>query len=117
MCSSSGAEARNLPAQYGAAEAAPCHRRTSCPRAPTRLELHCDILPLSRGVELEKLSRLETEHTRDNVAGKGLHFGVEVAHDRVVVAASFLQRVLDLVERILQRLELLVRLQLRICFG
>src|SRR5437762_9809544 len=68
-------------------------------------------------LELEVLALGEVEHGRDDVGGNGVDRRVEVAHDRVVVAARVLDGVLDLSERGLELREVLVRLEVRVRLG
>src|SRR5688572_16502378 len=84
------------------------------PSAPERDARH---LSVPRAVELEVPARRKQEERRDDVGRKGLHRGVQVAHDRVVVAARVLDRVLDVAERPLELDEVRVRLEVRIRLG
>src|SRR5207249_9906238 len=70
-------------------------------------------LPLLRAIELEVPPRMELEERCDEVRRESLHRGVQVAHDRVVVAARALNRVLDLAERPLELDEVRIRLEVR----
>src|SRR2546428_6887378 len=65
---------------------------TSARAIPSAPERDAGRLPLSGAVELEVSPRVELEEGRDEVRREGLHRGVEVAHDRVVVAAQTLDR-------------------------
>src|SRR2546427_5756226 len=68
-------------------------------------------------VELEIPPLGEPEEQRDLVGGKAVDRRVEVADDRVVVAARALDRVLDLLERRLEVAEVLVGLEVGIRLG
>ncbi len=82
-----------------------------------RLELHVGNGAFGGIGDLKELPLLEVEHPRNDVGRERLNFGVEVAHHGVVVTARILQRVFQLGERLLQRLELGVGLQVGIGFG
>src|SRR5438552_12873019 len=90
---------------------------TSARAIPSAPERDAGRLPLSGAVELEVSPRVELEEGRDEVRREGLHRGVEVAHDRVVVAARVLDRLLQLAERPLELDEVRVRLEVRIRLG
>src|SRR5206468_8120248 len=89
--------------------------RTCCAgwRVPPWSELYSDVFALGSSC-LEELPRREAEHPRDEVRREAGDLCVQVAHHRVVVAARFLQGVLEFAERVLQALELSGGLQLRI---
>src|SRR5262245_50432519 len=74
-------------------------------------------LTLFGSVELEVLTLGEAEEQRDLVGREAIDGGVEVAHDRVVVAARALDRLLDLAQRSLQLAKALIGLQLWIRLG
>ena len=59
----------------------------------------------------------ETKGARNKHVGHGLDARVEVAHDRVVVPAGILDRVLKSLERSMEVLVVLAGLQVRIVFG
>src|SRR5919197_3875893 len=80
-------------------------------------EAHTRNLALLRTLELEILTRPETQEAGDQRRREGLDRGVEVAHDCVVVTTRVLDGVLDAPEHRLQLLEILVGLELRIRFG
>src|SRR5262245_45983939 len=67
--------------------------------------------------ELEVLPLGEPEELRDLVRRKAVDRGVEVAHDRVVVAARALDRLLQLRERALEVAKALVGLQIGVRLG
>src|SRR5215510_1733946 len=67
--------------------------------------------------ELEVLPLGEPEELRDLVRRKAVDRGVEVAHDRVVVAARALDRLLELRERALEVSKALVSLQIGVRLG
>src|ERR1043166_3237944 len=57
------------------------------------------------GTDFEKFTGLEAKHAGENVGRELLNFGIEVAHDGIVVAAGVLHGVFNLGEGILQRRE------------
>jgi hypothetical protein len=67
--------------------------------------------------DLEELAVPESEPSSDHIRRELLNPGVEIAYDRIVVAAGVLQRVLDLRERLLELREVLRCAELGIRFG
>src|SRR5512145_357170 len=100
-----------------AAPAAIHAARSARPTSLTLREAHLRRGALGRGLELEVLALREAEGPREQVAREGLDRGVEVAHDRVVVAARVLDRVLDAGQLALEPEEVLVRAQLGVRLG
>src|SRR5579859_3691291 len=91
--------------------------RGACPHTSKKiLELHGYWFAIG-GCGFEKLFLLEAVHPGQNVGRERLNLSVEVAHYSVVIAASVLNRVLDLAERILQLGEFLRSLKLGIVFS
>src|SRR5574340_271796 len=82
-----------------------------------RSKLYFGNFAFRRRAEFEKLARFEIEHAGDDVRWKLRDLRVEVAHHGVVITARVLNRVLDLIERLLQLVEALHGPQLRIRFG
>src|ERR1700676_510759 len=72
---------------------------------------------LGGGGDFKEFARFESQHVREDVRGKLLNFGVEVADHSVVITARVLHCVLDLGKRSLQRREALDGAELRIGFG
>src|SRR5262245_20016466 len=108
----------NWPRACAAAGAAVASTRASARIRPMRSAPERDArnLALFGAVELEVLPLGEAEEQRDLVGREAVDAGVEVADDRVVVAARALDRLFDLAERGLQLVEALVGLELRIRF-
>src|SRR5207244_10755995 len=88
------------PACRDAAHGTDTGQATSLPRtlgpAPFS-ELHGDWFAIS-SLHLEELTLLETEHSGDEIGREGLNLRVQVAHDRVVIAARILDRVFNLAQ-------------------
>src|SRR5437016_2673908 len=72
---------------------------------------------LGNGGYFEEFARLEPEHACKNIGGELLNLGVQVADDRVVVAARVLNGVFNLHKRILQGSETFNGAKLRIGLG
>ena len=64
----------------------------------------------------KELPLLEAKHSRQNIRGKRLDLGVQIADYRIVVTARVLNRVLGLAERALQLGKLLGSFELGIIF-
>src|SRR6266849_4339308 len=82
-----------------------------------RAEAYFGDFALGRRRDFEELARLEAEHVGDDVGGEDGNFRVQVAHDGVVVAPRVLDRVFDLIERLLELREAFDGAKLRIGFG
>src|SRR5664280_872201 len=80
-------------------------------------ELHRDRFALRRLGDVEELLLLDVEHTSHHVRRERLDLCVQVAHHRVVITASILDRIFQSAQRTLQRLELLRGAQLRVSLG
>src|SRR5437773_4388205 len=74
-------------------------------------------LPVFGAVEIEVCPLGEAEEQRDLIGGEAVDGRVEVADDRVVVAARALDRLLDRAQRGLELPEALVRLEVGIGLG
>src|SRR6185437_11865516 len=72
---------------------------------------------LGRGRDFEEFARFEIEHAGDDVGRELRDFRVEVADDGIVVAAGVLDRVLELIEGLLELRKAFDGTQLRIGFG
>src|SRR6266852_8922458 len=86
-------------------------RRARC------VEAHLGRFAFGGGGHFEELARLEAEHVGKNVGRELLNFGVEIAHDGVVVAPRVLHGVLNLGERSLERGKALDGAKLGVRFG
>src|SRR5256886_15886096 len=110
----------NPPPAPAAGDGAPASRIASGTSARLILsapERDAGRLPLLRAVELEVPPRMELEERCVEVRRESLHRGVQVAHDRVVVAARARNRVLELAERPLELDEVCIRLEVRVGLG
>src|SRR5262245_8747927 len=111
-------------ARRAASAATPGRRRpTRASGAVTRLALgaagkrHLGDLAVLGAVKLEVSALDEAEEQRDLVGREALHRCVQVPHHGVVVAPCTLDVSLDLAQRLLERLEILVGLQPRVRLG
>src|SRR6202046_2916288 len=121
---------RSKSGEYGSA-CAPSHTETLLPvrnlgerysflgkrhRELRRCSAEADLrnFALSRRADLEKLTRLEVEHARNDVGRELCDFRVEVAHHRVVIATRVLDAVFNLIQRVLKLSERFHGAQLRV---
>ena len=72
---------------------------------------------LRGGSDFEEFAFLEAEHAGEDVGGELQNFRVQIADDRVVVAAGVLNGVFDLRQRVLQRSEAFDGAQLGVGLG
>src|SRR5579863_9419795 len=103
---------------WRAAAGAATHRTTTQTRSSSRdirmprsarcaAEADLRHFAFGRRGDLEELARLEIEHARENIGRKLSDLGVEVSHDRVVIAARVLDVVFERVQCLLKLVEAL----------